>query len=375
MPVAPPLPPSLPPLQPPPPLPAYPNLAVTVAFSTVAFSPSAIFATDGVGAVSYTAYCARDFLRTPVSGASPLSFACTACPSGKRSLGGVAYGCTECGGGLCLDSSRANLTTYVDASSHLNSSDQFSVEVAAYSSVKGVRPVRGVLASQEVTFDTTPPSTGLVYDVLPCSTTGCAKGEGDIDYSLPTFALSARWDGFQDIESGVASYDYCIGRNPLACDISPMITVHDEAVNGTAGELINHTLVGLPLQGETICISVEATNGAGLRSARVSSDCILFDTTPPNTTAPMIGQDSFSHMAEVSDASVLFGSAGGRDDEAPVDRVEWCFSSMTTMPPDPTPLNFSNWTMPICDISRIDSAATSEVVLRGGRSMRCAYYL
>ena len=372
MPAAPPPSPTPPPQPPSAPPPASPNLITNVQSSALVFSGSAIMSSGPDGAVSWTTYCARDHVRMMLPRASPAAFGCVACPAGKRSLGGVAYGCTECNASLCLNNEQANITTRVDVSPYLNASDEFAVQVLAFNQVKGVRPARGSRASQKVLFDDSPPLTGdaMVFDVQPCAGYGCTYGVADLDYSLPTLEVAARWTGFRDSESGIVGYAYCVGRNPLSCDLSPMEPVPSEAINGSSGEVINHTLSSLPEHSDTLCVSVEAINGAGLRSGRVTSNCILIDATPPNTSTPVIGQDMYSHMAEVASSAVMFGCAGGFDDGAPADLVEFCFASSPTDPAELDP----DWSSSICDITDLDSAPTSDAITIHDRQVQVATF-
>ena len=99
----------------------------------------------------------------------------------------------------------------------------------------------------------------------------------------PTAVFAVRWDGFVDGESDIATYSYCVGSAALTCDLVPL--------TGLIGRLANNTLLQAalsePLGHEgRYCVSIEATNGVGLVSERVSSDCVTIDASPPESTHP-----------------------------------------------------------------------------------------
>ena len=65
------------------------------------------------------------------------------------------------------------------------------------------------LTSQQVVVDWTPPESG---DVMDGNLTSPVSQEFiDVDYQNEKEALSAHWSGFQDTESGVVEYNWCVG--------------------------------------------------------------------------------------------------------------------------------------------------------------------
>ena len=69
--------------------------------------------------------------------------------------------------------------------------------------------LKTTLTSQQVVVDWTPPKSGLVIDG---NLTSAASQEFlDIDYQHDTGVLSAHWKGFQDTESDVVEYKWCVG--------------------------------------------------------------------------------------------------------------------------------------------------------------------
>lgn len=76
--------------------------------------------------------------------------------------------------------------------------------------------------------------------------------------------------------------------------------------------------------GETFCTSVEATNILGLVSERVSSDCILVDTTPPLMRFVGAGLEDGVHVESLLMMSSFLGNAAAADNESDVEAFEWC---------------------------------------------------
>ena len=65
------------------------------------------------------------------------------------------------------------------------------------------------LTSQQVVVDWTPPESG---DVVDGNLTSPVSQEFiDVDYQNEKWVLSAHWSGFQDTESGVVEYNWCVG--------------------------------------------------------------------------------------------------------------------------------------------------------------------
>ena len=193
---------------------------------------------------------------------------------------------------------------------HLAHKDEFAMVVSAYNAPQGIDTPLSIAVSARVLVDLTPPEAGFALDIEPCAlnSTECALNAGGIvEFLLPTDLVAARWDGFVDPESEVVSYEYCIGSSKLACDLAPMVQV----VNATG---MQTQLDSTAEHGQTLCVSVEAINGVGLRSDRVSSGCIRIDNTPPVMNAVRISSDPKIHMEEQGSADIVFGVAIAADD-------------------------------------------------------------
>lgn len=138
--------------------------------------------------------------------------------------------------------------------------------------------------SDGVVVDLTPPEPGIVVD-------GLADGSVDID-AVPDGLthILASWQGFVDLESGIAAYEIAVGL-----DNGPMDALM--AWRDVGG----NTSVSLPLSGEQarmigsgsrVRAAVRAVNGNGGRSAAVQSDGIIVDQSPPQSQLCTASDDS-----------------------------------------------------------------------------------
>lgn len=349
--------------------------------ASIAFSSTAIFMALPRGEVSYTAYCPRDMVRVPKSGGGelPLLYECVSCPTGTRSLGGVTP-CVECVDAAgsptqCIASSGEgspwiNASAYTDLSeAGLLHGDEFAIEIRASNARqgRGLGPLATALSAR-VRLDLTPPTLGIVYDIAPCTVSGCTiSSNPTIDYSLPTSLIAARWDGFVDGESDVRAYHFCVGSSPRQCDVVPMA----EIVNATSVQV---ALPSAAEHGSRRCFSVEAINGVELRSERASSRCFLVDGTPPVMMAVRISSDPEIHMDEQSDAAVVFGAAIASDDITLVDQAEYCLARAPYNSSDSVRGsaaggdNFSDWALAACDLTPLKVAPSENASLPGKRT-------
>ncbi|MCX6343623.1 MAG: PQQ-binding-like beta-propeller repeat protein [Armatimonadetes bacterium] len=144
------------------------------------------------------------------------------------------------------------------------------------------------------TADSTPPGAPTVTD------DGVYTGQSD--------RLHGSWAA-ADQESGIYSYEYCIGAAPGLADIAPWLN--------TAGAA-QHTRTGLSLTDKQVYyITVRAINGAGLTGPEASSDGITLDGTPP--TRPSVTDDG----AFSSDNTKLHATWASSDPESGIGRYEY----------------------------------------------------
>ena len=142
--------------------------------------------------------------------------------------------------------------------------------------------------------DTTPPGEPTVTD--------------DGIYTASTSQLHASWNA-SDQESGILSYDYCVGTAPGLDDV---------AAWQSAGSAVQQTRTGLALLDKhTYYISVRATNGAGLVGSVGSSDGITVDATPP--AKPVVTDDG----AYTEDHTKIHASWSSSDAESGIAKYEY----------------------------------------------------
>lgn len=175
--------------------------------------------------------------------------------------------------------------------------------------------------------DDTPPTAPIVTD--------------DGAYTSQLDRIHASWSA-SDAESGIFSYEYCIGTSPESDDVAPWMNV---------GSATQHTRTGLALiDKQTYYVTVRAINGAGLTGPNGWSDGIIADATPP--TAPtVIDGGRFT-----SDASSLSASWTAADPESGV--VGYQYSIGTS----PGATNIVGWT----DAGSATSVTRTGLSLSGG---------
>ncbi|XP_028399178.1 uncharacterized protein LOC114522645 isoform X2 [Dendronephthya gigantea] len=134
-----------------------------------------------------------------------------------------------------------------------------------YVTVKAINGagLSGVLASNGVTVDYTPPRVGTVTDGI----------DDDVDYLKSGNTVYARWSEFEDPESGIKSYQFAL------CE-KENVTVCPMAFSDT-GPQTNISLSGTELQsGIKYVIIVRAINMVDLRTD-ATSDGFTVDSTAP----------------------------------------------------------------------------------------------
>ena len=157
--------------------------------------------------------------------------------------------------------------------------------------------------------DETPPTAAMITD--------------DGDYTCYTDRLHGSWIA-TDAESGIFSYEYCIGTAPGLADVAGWLGV---------GPATSHTRTGLVLgDTQTYYITARATNGAGIVGAEGSSDGIVIDAIAPTT--PVVVDDG----VYTSNATTLHATWSSSDPESGV--AKYSYSIGTT----PGGANTVNWT-------------------------------
>ena len=138
----------------------------------------------------------------------------------------------------------------------------------------------------------------LVAGVTPSNCS--VSREADEQWLAPARAARAWWTGFLDAESGVASYEACLGSSVGSCDLERMLSVG----NASATEF---GLTNLSTHRQRFCVSVRAINHAGLTSSTYSSDCVRVDATPPLVLTVATGLDPSAHVATTRAGNLILG--------------------------------------------------------------------
>ena len=138
---------------------------------------------------------------------------------------------------------------------------RYYATVRATSSV-GLRASR---SSDGIMWDTTPPLPGSVFD---------GDGPEEVETQAAADVVTASWRGFQDADSGVASYLAGVGTTPGGFDVVPQ-----EAVGFNTAK--SWTVAGGLQAGATYYTTVVARDAVGLESLPVTSDGVRVDLTPP----------------------------------------------------------------------------------------------
>ena len=143
---------------------------------------------------------------------------------------------------------------------HLNHTGQYFVTVQANNGV-------GYLAtstSDGVQIDSTPPVVKAVRD---------GQTLDDIDLQSHDNFISANWDEFEDTESGVIKYEWCVGTRQGTCDVIPQTDVGDST---TVGQQVSPSLT----TGMVFFVTLTVYNGAG-GVTKVFTDGVKVDNTAP----------------------------------------------------------------------------------------------
>ena len=94
-----------------------------------------------------------------------------------------------------------------------------------------------------------------------------APRAGRVEAQVSGSALSAKWKGFWDAESGIVGFAWAIGTSAGAQDVQPFVAVGDSTSATSAGVAL--------VEGATYFVTVQATDGVGLTTS-VSSEPVLF---------------------------------------------------------------------------------------------------
>ncbi|KAL3905152.1 MAG: hypothetical protein SGPRY_011015, partial [Prymnesium sp.] len=175
----------------------------------------------------------------------------------------------------------------------LKTGDRVLVSMTAYNKVQDGLP-QGQQSSQQLVLDLSPPFGGTVR---------VRSRSAMMAYRC--FELLCR-------------YRVCAGRSPLECDLADLEDVESNVAEATLALATRVT------HGERVCFSVEAINAAGLASARVSSNCVQVDETPPEVHFVGVGESPGSHVIELTSPTIFIANAIVFEDLSNTMGIEWC---------------------------------------------------
>ena len=175
------------------------------------------------------------------------------------------------------------------------------------------------LFSVEVTSD------GFMADVTSPNVRRAQVRDGstgaDIDYQDNTTAMSAEWEGIEDLESGIKYYEFAISRNRAG--------IPDVTSFKNVGLQTKATAVGLSLQEDVFYCIVCAVNFAGLRRC-ISSDGVLVDHTPPSQGVVHDGILEPDLKYQSSMTSMAANWEGIWDLQSGIEKFEWAIGKSSS---------------------------------------------
>ncbi|XP_067670383.1 uncharacterized protein [Haliotis asinina] len=121
-------------------------------------------------------------------------------------------------------------------------------------------------ASDGIILDNSPPVPGVVF---------VGHDGQHHKYHGHASTVTARWFGFEDPESGINHFDWCVGTTVGKCDVLP-------STSNLLSDSVLKTGLKLP-SGHPLYVTVNATNHAGL-VATSTSDSFIVDASPPVAT-------------------------------------------------------------------------------------------
>ena len=115
-------------------------------------------------------------------------------------------------------------------------------------------------------------SNNSVSDGIELPPDNVMQGSNHIRFRCTEELLSANWDEFEDLESQLERYDWCIGTSKAQCDVLPLRSV---GVKPKGAAIVRRLS-----SGTLLFASVYAINGAGLKTSLVSEQCKVISIAP-----------------------------------------------------------------------------------------------
>ena len=115
-------------------------------------------------------------------------------------------------------------------------------------------------------------SNNSVSDGIELPPDSVTQGNNHNRFRCTEELLSANWDEFEDPESQLEQYDWCVGTSKAQCDVLPLRSV---GMKPKGAAIVRR----LP-SGTRLFASVYAINGAGLKTRLVSEQCEVISVSP-----------------------------------------------------------------------------------------------
>ncbi|XP_046569942.1 uncharacterized protein LOC124278267 [Haliotis rubra] len=161
-------------------------------------------------------------------------------------------------------------------------------------------------ASDGIILDNSPPVPGMVF---------VGHDGHHRKYHGHASSLTARWFGFEDPETGINHFDWCVGTTAGICDVLP-------STNNLLSDSVLKTGLKLP-SGHPLYVTVNATNPAGLVATSTSDSFIVDASAPVATVKPAFTSPYSRNMSAVNvqwENSMLHLHWKFTDADSPVER-------------------------------------------------------
>ena len=200
---------------------------------------------------------------------------------------------------LGLSADNCSVVDFTDVGLRLNYSFTglaLSQGVSYYTTIRGTNAIglSSVIVTNGVLIDLTPPTlkyenSGTVNATVQpptrapngnnsVSPTGSSSSidentsSSNIRFTCSEELLSAVWEEYEDQESNLQRYEWCVGTTAAECDVWPLTST---GVNHKASAIVNRVASGTAL-----FATVYAANGVGLKARLVSNKCTVISVSP-----------------------------------------------------------------------------------------------
>ena len=227
---------------------------------------------------------------------------------------------------VCLGLSAGNCSVvdFTDVSLRLNYSFTglaLSQGVSYYTTIRGTNAIglSSVIVTNGVLIDLTPPklkdeNSGIVNTTVQpptrapngnnsVSPAGSSSSfdentsSSNIRFTCSEELLSADWEEYEDQESNLQRYEWCVGTTAAECDVWPLTST---GVNHKAAAIVNRVASGTGL-----FATVYAANGVGLKARLVSNKCTVISVSPKLAEVVDIANTNRTNTSDIDWKSMM----------------------------------------------------------------------